>query len=170
MKIDFLKQLLKMFDSETWKKFTILQCLKKIKCLSMRHKKKLSAVNVWKECTPSPPWTKNNPFLPIILTLSPATSIKFVKQNVNPSSYHVHAKNQLPSACEKMQPPQVDIPKFNCFYNFYKKKMSQWGMTKMQCLKKHNCMSMRYEQPLPPVSVWKQCTPPPPKPPLPIFF
>ncbi len=33
---------------------------------------------------------------PKIIHSDPATSIKCVKQNVNPFPYHVHAKNQLP--------------------------------------------------------------------------
>ncbi len=35
-----------MFDSQAWKKITVLQCLKKIKCVSMRHENKLPAINV----------------------------------------------------------------------------------------------------------------------------
>ncbi len=59
-----------MFDSEGWKKFTVRQCLKKFKCVSMRHEKKLPAVNVSKECTP-PHWTKTNPPRPIYSDSAP---------------------------------------------------------------------------------------------------
>ncbi len=38
--------------------------------------------------------------------------------------------------------------------------MSQWGMTKMQCLKKHKCVSMRYEIFFAPIQCLKTMHPP----------
>ncbi len=120
MKIDFLKQLLKMSDNETWKKFTILQCLKKIKCVSMRHKK---------NCRPSMS-EKNAP--PLLLGLKiihssqlfcplPPVSSLWKKMSTTPFTMYMQKIN-YPQHVKKCNPLRLIfyIPKLNCFYNFYK--------------------------------------------------
>ncbi len=96
-----------------------------------------------------PHWTKNNPLLPIYSDPAPCQKYQVCETKCQPLP--------LPCTCKKKinYPQHVKIcnslrlifyiPKFNCFYNFYKKYVTV-RHDKMQCLKKHKCVSMRYQQ------------------------
>ncbi len=91
--------------------------------------KKLSAINAWKEYTPpphSPYWTKNNPLLPIYYDPAPCNQYQLCEticQSLPLPYACTWKKINYPLHVQKYNPLRLIfyIPKFNCFYNFYKK-------------------------------------------------
>ncbi len=123
---------------------------------------------------PLPPWTKNNPLFPIYsdpvpchqyqvcetkcqslplpCTCKKSTALKHVKK-CNPSGWYFIYQNSI------------------VFISFIKKCLTV-RHEKMQCLKKHKRVSMRYEQIVACIQFLKTMHPltPHPNPPLPIIF
>ncbi len=148
------KTIIKMFDSETWTKFTILQCLKKIKCVSMRHKK---------ICRPSMSEKNAPPLLGLKITHSfhaPLISSLWNKMSTTPLTIYIQKIN-YPQHVKKCNPLRLifHIPKFNCFYNFYKKNVTVRHDKYAVSEKTQLYVNEIWTTFCPLVSVWKQCTP-----------